>query len=208
MSHDEIHSGVRAYYTDKLVQHGETPRGVDWNSDEAQQVRFTQILSLCGVDPKFSLNDIGCGYGALVDRLEAFAGFAGYVGYDIAPKMVTAAQRRYFGRANVRFTAVLDEVPVADYTVASGIFSVKGEVPAERWERYMHDTIAVLAGLSRRGFAFNCLSGFSDSKRMRADLYYADPYAMFDHCRTRYSRNVALLHDYGLYEFTVRVRLS
>ena len=37
---------------------------------------------------------------------------------------------------------------------------------------------------------------------MRADLYYADPRAFFDLCKRHYSKQVALLHDYGLYEFT------
>jgi hypothetical protein len=41
---------------------------------------------------------------------------------------------------------------------------------------------------------------------MRANLYYADPLYLFDHCRVHYSKWVALLHDYGLYEFTVVVR--
>jgi hypothetical protein len=41
---------------------------------------------------------------------------------------------------------------------------------------------------------------------MQKHLYYADPCAIFDLCKRRYSRNVALLHDYGLYEFTIVVR--
>lgn len=40
---------------------------------------------------------------------------------------------------------------------------------------------------------------------MQDYLYYADPYALFDVCK-RYSNNVALLHDYDLYEFTMLVR--
>jgi hypothetical protein len=41
---------------------------------------------------------------------------------------------------------------------------------------------------------------------MRDDLYYADPRVIFDHCKRSFSRWVALLHDYGLYEFTIIVR--
>ena len=41
---------------------------------------------------------------------------------------------------------------------------------------------------------------------MRPDLYYADPCFLFDYCQRRYSRWVAVLHDYGLYEFTIVVR--
>ena len=41
---------------------------------------------------------------------------------------------------------------------------------------------------------------------MRPDLHYADPLALFDRCKRRYARDVALLHDYGLWEFTLLVR--
>ena len=59
---------------------------------------------------------------------------------------------------------------------------------------------------SRLGFAFNCLTGYSDADRMRPDLYYGDPLWFFDLCKRKYARNVALLHDYGLYDFTIIVR--
>lgn len=56
---------------------------------------------------------------------------------------------------------------------------------------------------SRRGFAFNCLTSYSNADKMRGDLYYADPCKLFDYCKRKYSKNVALLHDYGLYDFTI-----
>lgn len=40
---------------------------------------------------------------------------------------------------------------------------------------------------------------------MKDYLYYADPCFLFDHCKRNYSDRVALLHDYGLYEFTMLV---
>jgi hypothetical protein len=50
------------------------------------------------------------------------------------------------------------------------------------------------------------LTSYSDEDKMRAHLYYTDPTWAFDLCKRRYSRHVALLHDYGLYEFTILVR--
>ena len=67
-------------------------------------------------------------------------------------------------------------------------------------------SIADLAALGRRGFAFNALTRYSDADRRRPDLYYADPLELFDRCKRTYSRFVALLHDYPLYEFTIVVR--
>ena len=67
-------------------------------------------------------------------------------------------------------------------------------------------TLNELDRTSRLGFAFNCLTSYSDADKKRDYLYYADPCKLFDLCKRRYSKQVALLHDYGLYEFTILVR--
>jgi len=68
-------------------------------------------------------------------------------------------------------------------------------------------TIADLVAVSRRAIAFNVLTSYSDPARRRADLFYADPVRLFEHCKTL-SPFVALLHDYPLYEFTIGVFLN
>jgi hypothetical protein len=70
----------------------------------------------------------------------------------------------------------------------------------------MIETIRDLASLGRRGFAFNALTSYSDADKQRTDLYYSDPTTLFDFCKRHLSRQVALLHDYPLYEFTIVVR--
>ena len=206
MNEQDLLRAAAEYYTDKLRRFGETPRGVDWNSEDAQQVRFTELLGVCAGDPMFRLNDFGCGYGALLDRLDARC--TSYTGYDVAPAMIDAARRRYADRPGARFTGEIGDVPRADYSVASGIFSVKGAVDPETWLAHVHRTLDDLRDRSERGFAFNALTAYSDPDRMRPDLYYADPHALFERCFRRYSPRVALLHDYGLWEFTIRVRLD
>jgi len=95
---------------------------------------------------------------------------------------------------------------VADYGLASGIFNVRlGRSDAE-WYDYLQVTLDVLDRTSSLGFAFNCLTSYSDEDKKRDCLYYADPCGLFDLCKHRYFRQVALLHDYGLYEFTILVR--
>ncbi len=90
--------------------------------------------------------------------------------------------------------------------MASGIFNVRMGRSDEEWWTYLKATLDVLDGCSRQGFAFNCLTSYSDAEKMRDYLYYADPCAVFDYCKRNYSRNVALLHDYKLYEFTIHIR--
>ncbi len=60
--------------------------------------------------------------------------------------------------------------------------------------------------LCRKGFSCNFLTKYSDANRMRSDLYYADPCFLFDYCKRHFSKNIALLHDYQLYDFTLIVR--
>jgi len=204
----EITARVSAYYTGKLLEFGETPQGVDWNSESAQNVRFDQILSVVRPNGELSINDFGCGYGALFERVRDLPGLASYVGYDISPAMVAAAQLRYADDGRARFVSRYEDVPASAYTVASGIFSVKGETSETDWRRYVFATLDRLRESSKRGFSFNALTAYSDRDRMRPDLFYADPHEFFDYCRKRYARNVALLHDYEIYEFTIRVRLD
>lgn len=201
----EIESHVAAYYTSSLEQHGTTARGVGWNSADSQNLRFAQLLGVTDGAAEFSLNDFGCGYGALLDAL-AGRPCAAYTGYDISAPMIASARRLHAQRPHCRFVTALAELPCADFTVASGIFNVKLRHSDAQWHEYMRRTVATLAAHSRRGFAFNVLTTYSDPELQRPDLHYADPLFWFDHCKRTYSRFVALRHDYPLYEFTILVR--
>jgi SAM-dependent methyltransferase len=199
-------SDVRDYYTRKLEEHGPTPRGVDWNSAEGQALRFDQLLTLCRDDPEATIGDYGCGYGALLAHARARGHRGPYRGYDIAPAMAAAGRDRHGADADARFGTEESVLAGADYVLASGIFNVKLGTGRADWEAYVEHTIERMAGLGARGFAFNALTAYADPPRMRPDLYYADPCRLFDLCKRRYSRRVALLHDYDLWEFTILVR--
>jgi hypothetical protein len=67
-------------------------------------------------------------------------------------------------------------------------------------------TIRQMSNLSYKGFAFNALTSYSDPQHVRPDLYYANPCFLFDYCKRNFFKQVVLLHDYGLYEFTIIVR--
>lgn len=198
---------VAEYYSRKLQVHGDTPLGVDWNGEESQRVRFDQLCKLIdfGAD-FFSLNDFGCGYGALLEYLQKrHANFA-YLGLDISLEMIKVAKKRQGLDRRVRFVASSQPHETADYSVASGVFNVRLGSSDEEWENYLETTLDILDKTSVRGFAFNCLTLYSDEDKRRDYLYYADPGRLFALCKRRYSSQVALLHDYGLYEFTLLVR--
>jgi len=198
--------GIGRYYSEKLAAHGASPRGVDWNSEESQRLRFDQLLRVRADGEPFSVIDYGCGYGALVDHLDALGLPFRYLGFDISQEMIRIARERHPDRQDVSFTSAEADLVPADYCVASGIFNVRLEIPDDDWLAYIHATLDRLDRLGRSGFSFNALTSYSDVEKMRPDLYYADPLALFDRCKRRYSRFVALLHDYPLYELTILVR--
>ncbi len=198
---------VAAYYSERLGEFGATPRGVDWNGAGSQALRFRELTRVIGPQRPFSVNDLGCGYGALADYLESrFPDGCRYSGCDVSPEMVREAMRLHSAGSSAGFCVGAIPPEAADYGIASGIFNVRLQHGDAAWAKHLEATLDVLNDTSRRGFAFNCLTSYSDRERMRDYLYYADPCRLFDLCKRRYSRNVALLHDYGLYEFTILVR--
>jgi len=198
---------INNYYTDKVLKHGPCAAGADWNGLASQQLRFEQLSKITDNNTHFSVNDLGCGYGALLDYFDDTGKTADYLGIDIAPAMIEQATKLHGKHTTCRFITGSAPDRVADYTMASGIFNVRLSTSDEVWQSHMAQTLDSMRQSSLKGFAFNCLTSYSDQSHMRDYLYYANPGQWFDFCKTRYSRNVALLHDYELYEFTLMVRL-
>jgi SAM-dependent methyltransferase len=203
---EDVLGAVAHYYTGTLAAHGPTARGVDWSSAASQALRFEQLLRICEGEDAFSLLDFGCGYGALLDHPRLHRPTVDYCGFDIAPSMLTEALRLHPEGPRCRFVGEASSLHAADYVVASGIFNVRVSTSDEAWLEYILGTLTTLDALALRGFAFNILSLWSDPPKRRPHLYYADPLKIFEHCRSRFSSKLSLLHDYPLYEFTILVR--
>jgi len=203
----EFLSRIEKYYSNKVRQHGESPLGVDWNSLESQYLRFEQLSKVIN-EPEFSILDFGCGFGEYVNYLKMTLSFnkINYTGFDISDEMVKRASQKFREEVNVNFLKI-EPTQHFDYVTASGIFNVKfEEVSNQVWKKYILETIGKMNNLSKKGFSFNCLTKYSDKEFMKDYLYYADPLEFFDYCKKNFSRNIALLHDYGLYEFTIIIR--
>jgi len=196
---------VKSYFDKRIREHGASPRGSDWNSETSQNIRFDQLLRVVEAQI-FSILDYGCGYGALADYLVTRGFDADYYGYDILESAIETARQAHQDASRRTFFTDKSKLPTCDYTVASGIFNFRGEQSFEEWTEYVLGVLDEFNRLSRRGFSSNFLTKYSDAEKMRPDLYYADPLFLFDHCKRNFSRNIALLHDYRLYDFTLVIR--
>ena len=203
---DSIIKDATNYYTEMLNRFGPTFKGVNWNSRESQELRFKQLMKVVdNCDKSFSILDYGCGYGALYPFMKRKFPTFRFYGYDLSNVMIEKATTIYSGTKCSWFSDSVNLVKT-DYVVASGLFNVKLDYPDDDWKAYVVDIIESFNALSLKGFAFNLLTKYADKDRMKNNLYYADPLFLFDYCKINCSRNVALLHDYSLYEFTILVR--
>ncbi len=208
MTIDETQKKLSEYFSEKLETFGTTPKGVDYNGPEAQERRFEQLAKVIDPSQPFTVIDYGSGYGAMFDFLQRKGWQFEYYGIDLIEKMVIAGREAHKEFPNSHFTTDEREVPIADYLLAGAIFNIKLEASYEEWQAFVASTLNRMNDLCSKGFAFNMLTKYSDVDRMaqRPDLFYGDPLFFFDLCKHNFSRNVALLHDYGLYDFTILVR--
>lgn len=203
---EKIIQEVNKYYTNKVINQGATPQGVDWNGIESQENRFAQLLKITDTETsdKYSLLDYGCGFGSLLSYLKQKKNNIDYIGYDISEEMIKKAMEQHPNEAT--WLNKLEPRMKADYVIASGLFNVKLEQSITDWEKYIQTTLDEMDAIALKGFSFNILTSYSDREYMRDYLYYASPEHYFKHCKLNYSKQVSLLHDYGLFEFTILVR--
>ena len=195
---------IKSYFGKRIEQHGASPRGVDWNSDESQNIRFDQLLKIVELHLFRSLI-----MAAVMARWQITWNkkvFRRITMASIFWRAVEIARQTHSGKPHCAFFTDTDQLPLCDYSVASGMFNVRCEQSFKSWTKYVVNSLHRFNDLSRKGFASNFLTKYSDVDKMRADLYYADPLFLFDYCKRNFSKNVSLLHDYGLYDFTILVR--
>lgn len=200
---------IDSFYRNNLKEHGAGSKGVGWKDDYAQKIRFKQLIKVIDPTEPFTLNDLGCGIGDLFDYLKGKSlPVASYRGYDILVEMIDEANRISKENSKCSFSKIerTEEMEVADYTLASGIFNPRFGETDEKWKEHILSTLKIMDEKSVKGFSFNALTTYSDKHLMKQELYYSDPLWLFDYCKKNFSRNVALLHDYDIYDFTVLIR--
>ena len=206
-----VYSDVEAYYSGRVAKHGATPRGVDWSCQATQNLRFVQLLKLCDFSTPFTLNDVGCGYGALCGFLAERHGEAGidYLGIDLSRAMISRARRRFSG-PDVRFAVGKASPRLADYSVASGIMNVNVGYSRAVWEDFVAAMLRDIRRTSRRGFSINFMDTSIDAETsadpLAASLYRTTPQRWIEYCECELGCSVETIDNYGMREFTLLVR--
>jgi SAM-dependent methyltransferase len=199
---------IQDLYTKNIKEMGVTSKAVGWKTEECQSMRFAKLATVIAQDDRdISINDYGCGYGAMLTYFteELRLPVSIYNGYDLSSDMLSAAALKlaeFKGQLKMVESSIIQTE--ADYSFVSGTFNVKFDASRESWEDFIREKLHEMDKLSAKGFAFNLLTLYVDYEE--SHLYYGDPCYWFDYCKRNFSKQVSLLHDYPLWEWTMIVR--
>jgi SAM-dependent methyltransferase len=198
---------ISKVFSFRVHTYGGAPAGVLWKNSEGQQLRFEVLAGILDDLPPstpVTINDFGCGYGAMYDFLHDLPSMAemNYFGYDISEKMInTALQLNNDRRATFSEASKIDTP--ADFTFVSGTFNLKLDVDDGPWNTYVKSTLNQLWVMSDKGLAFNMLD--KNHPDQKISLYYANAEEYIDFCKTL-SPDVAFINNYQLDEWTIFMR--
>lgn len=196
------------HYEACLKKHGTTPKGVDWPNSADLNKRFDVMLEVVrNNDTTSHLLDLGCGYGALVEHLQAkqLSHKFNYHGMDISHHMVAAAQEKH---PDQLFTQcdILSTPPAPDsydYILMNGVFTEKQSLSHTEMCNFFSRMLHTTFNMARVGIAFNVMSHHVDWQR--DDLFHLPFDKLVIILKRECSRHFVIRADYGLYEYTVYV---
>lgn len=144
------------FYYSAISEHGYSPEALCWHSQESQEVRFYQILSLLPTDA-CSVVDAGCGFGDLCGYIDAFGKHTvEYVGLDSLDRMVSEAKRRT-DKEIFKCDILYDLLPKREFYLCSGALNILTRTAAYLFIKRCYSA-------SSRGMIFNFLEGDKESK--------------------------------------------
>jgi SAM-dependent methyltransferase len=200
---ERLKRAVVDHYEAQLRRHGATARGMDWKDEDSQRLRFEVLCDVGDLEGR-SVYEVGAGAGHLHAYLRERATGASYSGCDLSAEMVAAARELHPG-ASIELRDILTDPPNRRYDIVlcSGLFHVKLDHSDDVWLGFVQAAIARMYAMCDQAIAFNLMTDQVDYRSER--LFYANPGAILDFCRSKLSRYVALRHDYPLHEFTTYV---
>ena len=200
------------YFEGLLAQHGANYKALDWNSPESQKLRYKVMKEILVYGKKasgISVMDVGCGLGDLYGFLKAEGILhkhrMTYTGYDISPKLIAAAKKKY-PEAKIELKDIMEDryVPKADYVFCSGIFNIRTSDENEHLD-FVKEMLFRMFDLCACGLAVNFLSAgaLPAADDLNAShYYYFEPEKIATFARFVTSRFI-MRHDYHPGDFTL-----
>lgn len=197
---------LHEHYSKTFELNGANSRGVDWGDDEQKLlVRYKKMSALFlenTIKNDFSLLDVGCGFGGLLEYLLSHGVELDYIGVDIVEGMVEYAKLK---QPSAKFICAdildFDLTRKFDFVICNGILTQKLDVPGLQMDRFAQKLIKKMFDLCEKGIAFNVMS--TKVNFFSNNLYYRNPAELLSWCMSEITPYVKLDHSYPLYEYTL-----
>ena len=121
---------LKLFYKKQFNLYGATPKGVAWTDSNKSKNRYKTLLKIIqlGQKKKFSILDVGCGYGELVKYLPKNKNFK-YTGIDVVEEMITYSKKTYKDKKlKFKLADILQISKSYDYIICNGIFTLKNDL--------------------------------------------------------------------------------
>lgn len=141
------------FYKSAIKIHGETARGVHWNSLLHQEIRFDTIVSLLPQKlSSYTLVDAGCGFGDFYSYLQKTnLTPKEYIGIDVLQKMCNIASKKTEKKI-IYADICKDDLPESDYYICSGALNILTSFETHQFIQNCYKSCKI-------GFVFNMLHG-------------------------------------------------
>ena len=185
------------FHEDLVAQRGEGWQAF-WGSRESQKVRYEVLMNQLPLHGAAVL-EVGCGFGDFVDYAAAQGLALGrYVGVDVSPRIVAAAQARHPEKEFAVLDVLRGEPPLQpDFVIASGIMAVA----VAGYDEYVLRMLRRFHALGRRGFGLNFLS--TCSKQPDGVSKYVEPAWLLGLFQREIDWRCRIIHDYRPNDFTL-----
>lgn len=140
------------FYKEALKEYGVTARGVHWNSQFSQYIRFEVITKFINNIKEVSIADAGCGFAEYLNFLDSKNLLPKeYLGIDREDYMLSISKDRFPNYEFLQMNIVEDEpLPTKDYYICSGAMNLLYEEDV-----YLFISKCFLS--SKKAFIFNYL---------------------------------------------------
>ena len=182
-------------YTNRLLKYGNSPQGLFWKNSFTQIHRFELIVTALNKYSnlkKFTICDIGCGYGKffefLKDKLKKST--FQYQGCDLNSKLIDYCTKNYSDK-NCKFYKKSLPTGIVDFSVMSGTFNLSVTDNIKIWEKYVLKNLTNIWKQTNKIMAFNLLH--QDEKKIKQGLYYTNKNWIKEMCEQKFGKTEIIL---------------
>ena len=185
----EFEKKVADEYNSRFTRYGAQPKSSLWFSEQRQILRFDQIIYCMkknSVPYHFTVNDIGCGYGGLLKRLQSnfSSDRFSYAGFDLAKIPIAYCERNY-AKKGAKFYSSGIPSELADYSVMSGTFNYAPDLTVRAWKDYLFTSLNSIWNLTRCSMIFNLMISEED-KITSQSISYIRQETILNFCQSNF----------------------